>query len=662
MNKRTLVALLASLVSPQAWPAGGDLDASFSADGRVLQDFGGRESIHAVAAQSDGKTVAVGALGGNFLVVRYTAAGALDTSFDGDGFALVDAGASDAAHAVAVQSDGRVVVAGSSSSGGFAVVRLNSNGSLDSGFGHGGIVSGGTYGSGVGGDASALVIDNSGRIVVVGPSNDGNFGIARLLADGSFDAAFSGDGRILKDFGGNDGASAVALRADGRIFVAGTAKGGSGSGTRADIAVAVYSPSGVEVFFGASAPNSPVTDIFGCADGATAIVVQPDDKVLVAGGAGINCLSGFTDTIPVVVRYDSNGFLDATFSGDGIATAGYGTTSSGGATSMALQLDGAIIVAGPAERGTHLTDFGLARLRSDGLIDVTFSGNGAANVGFGTGVSVPTAIALQPGDGRVLTVGVFKTFDANGALANTDVAIARQHAITCNGLNATRMGTNGADVLTGRVLITRTGTQQLVDVIHGMGGNDTIDGLGADDALCGGDGADTIRGGDGNDALVGGAGTDAMDGGKDADTCVAGLRSESDTFVNCETIGTGSSGLSGEWLRLEQHCSGSAVQPACQLTGRLSVFNPGEESTVVATRVSYFLSADSVLDAGDAFVGEAGVPVLGAGESHEIEFVERVAGSDDLLGLFVIAYVDATDLVSERNEANNVVPGLISGR
>jgi len=189
----------------------------------------------------------------------------LDTAFDGDGAALLDLGGTDTAHALAVQSDGRIVVAGTS--GGFAVVRLNTNGSLDATFGHGGIVLGNYGGSGIGARANAVAIDSSGRIVVAGSSGDagvdggGNFGVARLNADGTFDTAFSGDGRFTRDFGGVDSATALALRADGRIVVAGTANGGSASGRRSDFAVAVIGPTGIDSLFGLAADNSPVTDL-----------------------------------------------------------------------------------------------------------------------------------------------------------------------------------------------------------------------------------------------------------------------------------------------------------------------------------------------------------------------------------------------------------------
>lgn len=658
------------VVSGSAWPASGDLDTSFSGDGKVITNFGGRESAAAVAQQADGKTVIAGSMDGNFLVARYTTAGSLDSTFDGDGFVLVNLGATDSAHAVAIQADGRVVVAGAS--GGFAVVRLNGNGSLDSTFGQGGVVRGNYGGSGIGARANAVVVDGSGRIVIAGASGDagfsggGNFGVARLNADGTFDATFSDDGRLVKDFGGDDSAAALALSADGRIVVAGTASGGSNSGNRSNFAVAVFGTTGIDSLFGAVALNSPVTDLSGCADTAHAVAVQPDNKILLAGGAGINCLSGSPDTAPAVVRYNTNGSLDTTFSGDGIALLGFGSGDPGRVSAMSLQLDGGIVVAGIADRSSlatpHLTDFGLTRITgTGGSADLSFSGDGAQQTNFGTGEAVPTAIVLQPNDGRIVAVGSFTIFDSNGAFQSADLAMARYHAITCNNLNVTRIGTNGADSIVGRAVPTATGTLQLSDVIHGMGGNDTIDGLGAADSLCGGGGADVLRGGDGNDTLFGQLGSDAMDGGLGTDTCFA-IANELDTFQSCETINTGRSGVSGEWLWIEQHCNRSDPNAGCALVGKVTAFNPGEESTAVATIVTYFLSADSALSEDDVLLGSDDVPALPPGSSYDLRFVHRVTDQQDLLGQFVIAFFDATDVIVERNEENNVVPGLISGR
>ena len=92
----------------------GDLDVSFSGDGKQTTDFGGSDAAAAVAVQADGKIVVAGSSGGDFALARYGADGALDPSFSGDGLVTTDLGGTDAGQAVAIQADGRIVVAGSS--------------------------------------------------------------------------------------------------------------------------------------------------------------------------------------------------------------------------------------------------------------------------------------------------------------------------------------------------------------------------------------------------------------------------------------------------------------------------------------------------------------------------------------------------------------------
>ena len=144
--------------------APGDLDVSFSGDGKQTTDFGGADAAAAVAMQADGKIVVAGSSGGDFALARYGADGALDPSFSGDGLVTTDLGGTDAGQGVAIQADGRIVVAGSSG---------------------------------------------------------GNFALARYTAGGGLDPSFSGDGLQTTDFGADDGATAVAIQADGRIVAAG---------------------------------------------------------------------------------------------------------------------------------------------------------------------------------------------------------------------------------------------------------------------------------------------------------------------------------------------------------------------------------------------------------------------------------------------------------
>ena len=228
----------------------GTLDPSFSNDGKatIRFDIGGGLGDHgrAVAIQADGKIVVAGfsefSTGDfDFAVTRLLPNGSLDSSFGFGGKATVAfdyAGGdnSDFAFDVAVQPDGKIVVAGQASYGlpgisasSFAVARLLPNGLLDPSFSGDGKTAV-TFGIGFE-YASALAIQPDGKIVLAGRATDGNnsqFGVARLHADGTLDTTFSGDGKqtIGFDLGGSlhDAVSDIALQPDGRIVLVGEAQ------------------------------------------------------------------------------------------------------------------------------------------------------------------------------------------------------------------------------------------------------------------------------------------------------------------------------------------------------------------------------------------------------------------------------------------------------
>jgi uncharacterized delta-60 repeat protein len=379
--------------------ANGSLDPSFSGDGRQTTVFGGRDEGNAVAIQTDGKIVAVGdAAPGGFGLARYTSNGSLDPTFSGDGkqtTATPDFGAGGAS-GVAMQADGKIVAVGSARYG-FGLARYNPNGSLDPSFSGDGIQT--TDFGCVGGcaDANAVAIQPDGKIVAVGVvDSGGGFAIARYNPNGSLDPTFSGDGEQTTYF--DSGARAVAIQADGKIVVIGASGG--------DFAVVRYNPNGsLDPTF--SGDGVQATD-FGGGDGASGVAIQTDGKIVAVGGGG----SGNDFAL---ARYNPNGSLDATFSGDGKETTDLGGGDS--ATGVALQADGRIVVAGVTYRGDH-GDFALARYNSDGSLDMTFSGNGVQTTDFGSGDGA-RGVALQA-DGKIVAVG-----SALGTDLSSDFALAR---------------------------------------------------------------------------------------------------------------------------------------------------------------------------------------------------------------------------------------------
>jgi uncharacterized delta-60 repeat protein len=261
----------------------GSLDPSFGAGGKVSGPFTG--DIRALAVQADGKLVAAGTAGSAFALARYNPDGSLDTSFGAGGLVTTDfPGASFAeAHALAVQSDGKIVAAGSAGAAAFAVARYNPDGSLDPRFGAGGLVT--TAFGGFFNEANGLVMQADGRIVaageVVNVDSTSAFALARYRSDGSLDPAFGTGGTLTTDFAGTGTAAALVMQASGRLVAAGTANPATGTGN--DFALAGYRPDGsLDPTFGT---GGKITTDFGAGglDRANALTVQADDKLVAAG-------------------------------------------------------------------------------------------------------------------------------------------------------------------------------------------------------------------------------------------------------------------------------------------------------------------------------------------------------------------------------------------
>ena len=280
-----VVALATLLVSASiARAAPGDLDTSFGAGGKQTLNFGGTDRATKVVTTPDGRIVVVGSTdatgGGDFAVARFTSGGAPDTSFNATGRESLGSAANDIGGGVVVLPNEQIVVSGqANATQDFVTWRLNADGSLDTSF------AGGAGGSVVdfgGNDAvNAMIRQPDGKLVLVGStsaSGGGDFAIVRLNADGSLDSTFAGGGKETIDFGGADAALAVALAPDGKIVVAG--QGGPSSDM---VATRLNTDGSIDTTF-ATAGKANVD--FGGTDVANGVVVQPDGKIVMDGGAG----------------------------------------------------------------------------------------------------------------------------------------------------------------------------------------------------------------------------------------------------------------------------------------------------------------------------------------------------------------------------------------
>ena len=330
VRQAVLASVLLLATSTSSFGAPGDLDPSFGEDGIVTTAIGRSTSAQAVAVQADGCIVVAGSSGDGFThdltVVRYLPDGMLDPVFDADGIATTDLGSpTDVARSVAIQADERILAAGYTQVGAdldFALVRYHADGSLDGSFGEDGIVV--TQISSQNDFARAVAVQPDGRIVVAGytDAGDNDFVLARYDEDGALDEAF-GDGGIVVTAIGEDAdeAYAVAIQLDGKIVAAGRSFGDN----RGKFAVVRYESDGtLDVTFGG---DGKVATLVGTSHGhAVSVAVQGDGKI-VLGGRAWDSGQGFG-----LVRYGVDGSLDPTFGGDGMVTtkvSGYASVATG---------------------------------------------------------------------------------------------------------------------------------------------------------------------------------------------------------------------------------------------------------------------------------------------------------------------------------------------
>ncbi|HYC48166.1 MAG TPA: hypothetical protein VED01_22055 [Burkholderiales bacterium] len=347
----------------------------------------------------------------------------------GTGIVITDFGGPDTAESLVLQSDGKLVAAGWMSTAvgvDFALARYNVDGTLDTTFsGDGKVITdfGGNFDR-----AHDLVLQPDGKILVAGHSNASGsnaFALARYNADGSLDTTFDGDGKLdaaaLGEFGYR-----ITLQPDGRIIM-------TGSTGSSFIVVRLNADGSLDSSFGGD--GRVVTSDAGVA--WAGVTLQPDGKILVAGTR-----IGTPSTI-AIVRYNVDGTLDTTFDGDGKVTTAAGLNDSG-ASAIALQADGKILVTGTGRDGADLK-IAVIRYNADGSLDSTFDGDGKLTTiirdaadrtrVFDAGES----IVVQP-DGNIVVAGL-----SEGPLVRYDTALVRYNA---DGTLDTTFGGDGKVVTT----------------------------------------------------------------------------------------------------------------------------------------------------------------------------------------------------------------------
>lgn len=396
--------VIVSLCAPPAFAAAGDLDTSFGGDGKVAARLSRLGTVaNALAIQPDGKIVAVGTAGTGsiepkFALARYNADGTLDTAFGHDGTVETSIPRQGGyANAIAIQSDGKIVVAGKKIGfhDRFVLARYNADGALDTSFGGGD----GWVKTGFGGDASAFAaaVQGDGKIILGGGAEGASFGptgfaLARYNNDGTLDTSFDGDGKVTTV---NDAKLyALAIQPDGKIVAAGSSFYPQ---------LARYNSDGtLDMTFGedGQVTTFPTGDTLNAT--AYDIALQADGRIVTAGGIkrcggiGYECSTSF-----FLARYDLTGALDTGFGNGGMTGIGFDEAFRA-ARALAIQTDGRIVAAGVSDGSD--SSLALVRYNTDGTFDTTFGGNGRVLTDLTPFVDQARAVAIQA-DGKVVAAG-----------------------------------------------------------------------------------------------------------------------------------------------------------------------------------------------------------------------------------------------------------------
>ena len=354
-------------------------DASFGNGGIATANIGANNAVaYAVVGGADGSAVVAGecsdisaAAYRAFCLLRFNSSGALDLGFGDLGRTISTIGPDHAyARAMAVDSSGRLLVAGTSSHPGsgraaFTVARYSADGHVDSSFGTGGYS---VVGDPAGGDASAyaIAIDTDGSIVLAGSvfnlaNMNGAAAAMRLDSNGAPDAGFNGGAIASIAFANGGGANAVAIDAQHRPVLAGVALAG-GAQTSSAMALARYTGSGgADATFGSG--GAAVVTLPGCTDAnATAIGIDAGGRYYVGGYCHAS------QDVLALAHVGTRGTLDSAYGGKGYTAERFG--SQAGITALLIDARGRPLVAGYDLRGNGLYAYVVNRhdvLFSDGM-------------------------------------------------------------------------------------------------------------------------------------------------------------------------------------------------------------------------------------------------------------------------------------------------------
>lgn len=403
MKKSILISILLSLgIVSTVYTQPGTPDGEFGTEGTVTTDFNDSTDYGtSLIIQPDGKIIVAGyAHNGtdqDIALVSYNSDGTQDNSFGLIGKVITAIGGGDDCCTAAIrQSDGKFLLTGRTFNGldyDIPILRYSPDGELDNTFGTGGIT---TFD--IGNDfAKAIALQQDGKILVAGYTTISSISeiiVLRFNADGTPDSSFHELGYVttiageLKNY-----AYSLAIQQDEKIVVTGV----SAQDTCNSLTIVRYLPDGN--------PDSTFAEdgilvmlVGNNHDRGNAVIIQPDQKILVIGDAVVTGKSAI-----FLARFTTDGLPDISFGENGVVTTDY-EDSSIGAFAGILEPEGKIIAAGYINDPETMLDFAMVRYNNDGTLDNTFGNGGKVKTAIGDDKDNSYAAALQP-DGKIILAG-----------------------------------------------------------------------------------------------------------------------------------------------------------------------------------------------------------------------------------------------------------------
>lgn len=395
----------------------GSLDKTFDHDGKVLTDFksSGFDNADAAAVDSYGRIIVAGSVetnqGMRFALARYNEDGSLDTSFDQDGMVTTDftSTTSEYTNAVAVDQYDRIVVAGGAKTAAgtvFALARYNEDGSLDNSFDNDGKVLTDFSSSGEEG-INSIVIDQLGNIVVAGyaiATQNEIFALARYKDDGTLDRSFNNDGKVLTDFTSSLSEIAYAVAIDNMGRIV-VAGTASTAGQASQFAIARYNTDGsLDKTF--DHDGKVITQFNRTINqNSFSIAIDPLDGVIVTGNASKMDVVD-TKWYFALARYHPDGNLDTSFGNNGEVLTDFTSTSNEGINAMAVDRRGRIVVAGEAYHDAEGKNmFAVARYLENGQLDKCFDNDGKVLTDFSSSKGAYASAVVIDRYARIIVAG-----------------------------------------------------------------------------------------------------------------------------------------------------------------------------------------------------------------------------------------------------------------